>query len=408
MNFSGFIGYVAAGLGNSGIFIVLMIIAILITAKNKKGYIAGFVLYFLGAILTTLSLLGQAKQIWNYYNYAYEQYARLSLSYNTWIFVIVAAIGLFLLLRAKKKAENPNKGKTYISPGNAERTQKKTLEGEDPAEAIKKIFACKRCKTLFSICYVECPVCHGHNTIVKKELVPDAIEVLDLRDKQAANTKPVEKKIVASASTARFCRKCGSELIMGSAFCKKCGAAVINLGGENKDTQTAEGKVAKENTSKSAENTNRYGELTENKNQPEKETNHPNKNQELTIDLRDERISPKVKRAFLFLEDEEWEKADEYLEKVLDEDPTDAYAYVGKLMLEFKVSQFADLKSFSEILTEDKNYRKASRFADDKLASLLSELRKKESAAESNGEKDLPVEEKEKRLNEELVRRWEK
>ena len=44
-----------------------------------------------------------------------------------------------------------------------------------------------------------------------------------------------------------------------------------------------------------------------------------------------------VKRIFAFLEDGEWRRAEEYCERVLDYDIENAYAYLGKLMIELKV-----------------------------------------------------------------------
>ena len=44
-------------------------------------------------------------------------------------------------------------------------------------------------------------------------------------------------------------------------------------------------------------------------------------------------IEPLLKRAFMFLEDGDWESADEYCERVLDQDPENAMAYLGKLMV---------------------------------------------------------------------------
>lgn len=42
-------------------------------------------------------------------------------------------------------------------------------------------------------------------------------------------------------------------------------------------------------------------------------------------------------RAFMFLEDGNFDEADEYCEKVLDIDPENAQAYLGKLMAELRV-----------------------------------------------------------------------
>ena len=44
-------------------------------------------------------------------------------------------------------------------------------------------------------------------------------------------------------------------------------------------------------------------------------------------------IPPLLKRAFMFLEDGDFQSADEYCEKVLDNDPECAEAYLGKLMV---------------------------------------------------------------------------
>ena len=79
-------------------------------------------------------------------------------------------------------------------------------------------------------------------------------------------------------------------------------------------------------------------------------------------------ISPLLKRAFMFLEDGEWENADEYCEKVLDKDPECAEAYLGKLMAELKVQKREQLASLAEPFVNSGNYKKAVRFADTKLS----------------------------------------
>ncbi len=48
-------------------------------------------------------------------------------------------------------------------------------------------------------------------------------------------------------------------------------------------------------------------------------------------------VEPLLKRAFMFLEDGNWQEADAYCEKVLDQDPENAQAYLGKLMAELQV-----------------------------------------------------------------------
>jgi len=81
-----------------------------------------------------------------------------------------------------------------------------------------------------------------------------------------------------------------------------------------------------------------------------------------------------VKRGCLFLEDSEWNKADEYFDKALDINPEYAPAYIGKLCVELMVKREDSLgdynelrhcKKFDKILGEYANFQKAIRFADD-------------------------------------------
>ena len=81
--------------------------------------------------------------------------------------------------------------------------------------------------------------------------------------------------------------------------------------------------------------------------------------------------APLLKRAFMFLEDSDWKSADEYCEKVLDQDPECAEAYLGKLMAELRVSKKANLKNCAVPFDDKNNYKKAIRFGDNELVSLL-------------------------------------
>lgn len=81
--------------------------------------------------------------------------------------------------------------------------------------------------------------------------------------------------------------------------------------------------------------------------------------------------APLLKRAFMFLEDGDWNSANEYCEKVLDIDPENASAYLGKLLSELRVSKQESLKDQAEPFADNNNYQKAIRFADDKLKNEL-------------------------------------
>ena len=80
---------------------------------------------------------------------------------------------------------------------------------------------------------------------------------------------------------------------------------------------------------------------------------------------------PLLKRAFMFIEDSAWEPADEYCEKVLDMDPENAQAYLGKMLVEYKVSTLEKLKECAVPFDDSSYYDKVMRFADDKLKSTL-------------------------------------
>ena len=82
-------------------------------------------------------------------------------------------------------------------------------------------------------------------------------------------------------------------------------------------------------------------------------------------------VAPLLKRAFIFLEDGNWQSADEYCEKVLDLDPECAKAYLGKLMAELKVRKPADLINCSLPFDNRANYQKVIRFADSALKEKL-------------------------------------
>lgn len=82
-------------------------------------------------------------------------------------------------------------------------------------------------------------------------------------------------------------------------------------------------------------------------------------------------IAPLLKRVFMFLEDGDWNSADEYCEKVLDVEPECAQAYLGKLMAELKVRKQESLKDQPETFDKRNNYQKAIRFADDMLRTSL-------------------------------------
>ena len=70
-----------------------------------------------------------------------------------------------------------------------------------------------------------------------------------------------------------------------------------------------------------------------------------------------------VKRAYMFLEDGEFETADSYFDKILDIDIEDSRAYIGKLLAECKLRNEDEIRTLPQTVTDDKNFKKALRFA---------------------------------------------
>ncbi len=75
-------------------------------------------------------------------------------------------------------------------------------------------------------------------------------------------------------------------------------------------------------------------------------------------------------RVEIFLEDSKWEEADRYCERILDQDPRNAYAYLYKLMAKEKVCKVEELVNNYGWQNKDE-YKKVIRFGDDDLISTL-------------------------------------
>ena len=82
--------------------------------------------------------------------------------------------------------------------------------------------------------------------------------------------------------------------------------------------------------------------------------------------------APLLKRAFMFLEDGDFKSAEEYCEKVLDINPECAEAYLGKLMVDFKIGRKENLKNLDNPFSDNINYQKIMRFGDENLKNEIS------------------------------------
>ena len=77
----------------------------------------------------------------------------------------------------------------------------------------------------------------------------------------------------------------------------------------------------------------------------------------------DHDTAPMLKRALLFLEDGDFDSADEYAEKVLDIDPECSDAYLVKLLIDLKLRSASQISSYATPIDRNPNFVKALRFA---------------------------------------------
>ena len=119
-------------------------------------------------------------------------------------------------------------------------------------------------------------------------------------------------------------------------------------------------------------------------------------------------VAPLLERAFMFLEDGDWTSADEYCEKVLDIDPKNAEAYLGKLMAELKVRRQEELVNCEQPFDKSNNYQKSIRFADNTLATTLNKYVEKIKQRNENDRKERIYNESIKKINSEDIDEIEK
>lgn len=104
------------------------------------------------------------------------------------------------------------------------------------------------------------------------------------------------------------------------------------------------------------------------------------------IHINTENIQASLIRAFLFLEDEEWETADEYFESILDVDPECGEAYLGKLLVELRLPVREELVNLADFPVNNKWYKKALRFGSEELIDELQGYQNKIIMAEKESE----------------------
>ena len=103
-------------------------------------------------------------------------------------------------------------------------------------------------------------------------------------------------------------------------------------------------------------------------------TEAPKVQAETKIIQSDVNVIALLKRAEILIEDGEFSKADELLEKVLDNDPTNSQAYLLKLLVELEINSVEELKTFDENLESNSNFKNAYEFGDEQQKEKLSSI----------------------------------
>lgn len=88
------------------------------------------------------------------------------------------------------------------------------------------------------------------------------------------------------------------------------------------------------------------------------------------IDIRNQ--NPLIRRAFMALEDGKWAEADKHCEEALNQEPENAYAYLGKLMARLHCCNIKELSEVEIPFTKDPHFEKCLRFS---TVELQDELR---------------------------------
>ena len=97
-------------------------------------------------------------------------------------------------------------------------------------------------------------------------------------------------------------------------------------------------------------------------------------------------VAPILKRAFMFLEEGNWSEAENYCEKVLDLDPENGEAYLGKLMADLKARKGEELVVQNVLVSENPNYQKALRYGIETYNEELKQIQEKDNKVKRKAE----------------------
>ena len=86
-------------------------------------------------------------------------------------------------------------------------------------------------------------------------------------------------------------------------------------------------------------------------------------------------VTALLKRAYIFLADKEWDRANEYAERILDTEPENADAYLVKVMAELQESDRSELTQYNSGLLDMNDFERAIQYAKGDLAQEVEHIR---------------------------------
>ena len=189
-----------------------------------------------------------------------------------------------------------------------------------------------------------------------------------------------EPETVVEQKKTKFCISCLSECDDSAETCPACGGnkfgstkieAQLMMALEKRDQEDKERREREEAERarrEQEENERRAREAEERRRRERAEASAVT----ATATVSSGGIDALLKRVTIFLEDGAWGDANTYCEKILDIDPENAEAYLGKLMAEFKTKSRAALANCEKPFDGNDNYKKALRFGSAELRAELS------------------------------------
>lgn len=213
--------------------------------------------------------------------------------------------------------------------------------------------------------------------------------VLIETSEQPETTEPEQTATVAEIP--KFCRICGKSLASANHFCPYCGAEILMPEVEAVSIIPANDRPLRDEAPVNDSNPSLDEKPLDN-DMPANDSTTPDagtaacdsavsvdsepiqEEQAPKINLNSANIPPLIRRAFIFIEDSEWERADRYLENALDQEPENAFAYLGKLLVNLKRNDISALYEHKASLGTNPYYKRALQFADPELKAELQKI----------------------------------